>query len=932
MELSGELKTMLGNFPSGLCVYHLEKEQLCPVFCNEAFYDIMGYSDVHRQQYCAGAVFIGIHEEDLSVLREKMKMLYRGEDRFSHSCRIFNDRYEEYRWIHADGSLVRKKDGTALLYMVFQDISSHEQCADFSGPKKKEERELLWQRYRESILQHYRSPEPNVLLLGHCNLTKGNICEMVNYTCADLSSWSGSDVDSFLHSISELIEDRAQRKFFCKTFRREAVLEAFERGEKQKTLECFVCIPEEDRGKYVRFWMNMVVEPDSGDVTGILKADDVTESTIADYILHQISVMEYDFVVDLDLTKDRYRILACSYEANAVPPMQGLHSEWVQRMMKFSIVPKDRETYRIGLDPESIRERLRTEKSYTFSYSIYDGKGDILTKSMKVTAIDLRIGRVCLVRSDITNPVREQQSLLNMMAYTFERMAYINISDRHMRMYTRESVLQNRKPYVSDNYEESIEQIVQAYVPEESEKEDRASVRKQFLLETMLKKLFEKPEGYDFVLAYPEEDRIHYKQINVMWGDENHRTICMVRADVTDILTAERRSKRALEDALLLARKANLAKSDFLSSMSHDIRTPMNAIMGMTSLAIAYHDDPVRVMDCLQKIQVSSRHLLSLINDILDMSKIEQSCVGLNEEPVSVLELVEQVKDMIGPQAEEAGIGFTVCKEQISHEFFLGDELRLKQILINILGNSVKFTPEGGEIELLVRELPLQGTEGAVRFCFSVSDTGIGMPHEMVSRIFEPFVRSNTSVEGTGLGLSITKGLVDLMGGKIYVKSSVGKGTVFSVEFVFKEASAPAESLPLPEGSRVQAFAGRCFLVAEDNAINAEILSELLKLEGARSVIKTDGRKAVRAFQESEPGTYDAVLMDIQMPEMNGYEAVRAIRSMARADAKTIPVLAMTANAFAEDVQSALEAGMNGHVAKPINIKVLRETLQKVLE
>ncbi|MBS5606111.1 MAG: response regulator, partial [Enterocloster asparagiformis] len=394
--------------------------------------------------------------------------------------------------------------------------------------------------------------------------------------------------------------------------------------------------------------------------------------------------------------------------------------------------------------------------------------------------------------------------------------------------------------------------------------------------------------------------------------------------------------KEELEAALALAEEASRAKSDFLSAMSHDIRTPLNAVIGMTELAFAHIGDRERVEDCLQTISLSSRHLLSLINNVLDMAKIERSSLVFNRMKIALPELVEQVASIIALQAQNSGIRFSTDVNHIRHETIFGDPLRLNQILLNILGNAVKFTPKGGSVEFRIDELPASSAPGMARYRFVVQDTGIGMGAEFAEHIFEPFSRGGDSgrAEGGGLGLSITKGLIDLMGGEISVETREHMGSTFRVELEFE----PADAGPGPEyggspedSGQERALSGRRFLVAEDNAINVEILCELLQMQGALSVVRSDGAQALAAFQEAAVGTYDAILMDIQMPNMNGYEAARAIRSLDRKDAGNIPIIAMTANAFAEDVQAALAAGMTAHIAKPIDLGILLFELNRIL-
>ncbi|MCD7991633.1 MAG: ATP-binding protein [Clostridia bacterium] len=371
--------------------------------------------------------------------------------------------------------------------------------------------------------------------------------------------------------------------------------------------------------------------------------------------------------------------------------------------------------------------------------------------------------------------------------------------------------------------------------------------------------------------------------------------------------------------------------------MSHDIRTPMNAIIGMTELAAAHIDDKERVADCLKKISLSSGHLMSLINNVLDMSKIERSRLILNRMRISLPSLVEQIAEIMEPQARSRGLEFEVQLSGIVHKEFYGDTLRLNQILINLLGNACKFTPEGGRVSFCAKECGPAQREGWIHYRFTVSDTGVGIKEEFLKHMFEPFSRSrnDSCVEGSGLGLSITKGLADLMGGEIRVRSREHQGSTFQVDLEFEPAGD--EETGMEEGKDGEALsesgklAGLRFLIAEDNAINAEILCELLHMQGAESVVRTDGVKALEEFKRSTPGTYDAVLMDIQMPEMNGYDTARAICGLVREDAGGIPIIAMTANAFAEDVQAALKAGMTAHVAKPIDVNVMVAALLKAI-
>ncbi len=527
------------------------------------------------------------------------------------------------------------------------------------------------------------------------------------------------------------------------------------------------------------------------------------------------------------------------------------------------------------------------------------------------------------------------------------------------------------------------------------------------------------------------------------------------------------RSKETAEQAFQIAEEANRAKSSFLSNMSHDIRTPMNAIVGFAALLARDAANPDKVREYTRKITSSSQHLLGLINDILDISKIEAGKTTLNLSDESIVDLIENIDSIIRPQMKEKGHVFEVYSKDLKHEHVRMDKLRLNQILLNLLSNAMKYTPEGGYITLTVRELP-QTAKQLAHFCFTVTDNGYGMSPEYVKKIFKAFTREEDSVtnkiQGTGLGMAITKNLLDLMGGDITVESEKGKGSTFTTDLqlhisehsidqgfwqkngitkilavddeeeicrnikeALKDAGVTADyavdgqtavemaKRAFQEGSPYQvilldqkmpglggietarrirqnsekddpilvlfgydleefeeeallagidtfllkpffltsfrqkidsvinykpqqepaceqsALKGMHILVAEDNEINAEILRELLDMCGATCEIGENGRQIVDMFDKSAPGQYQMILMDVQMPVMNGYEATRAIRDLGHPLALSIPIIAMTANAFAEDIRDALEAGMNAHVAKPVDMKVLEQTVKAVI-
>ena len=397
-----------------------------------------------------------------------------------------------------------------------------------------------------------------------------------------------------------------------------------------------------------------------------------------------------------------------------------------------------------------------------------------------------------------------------------------------------------------------------------------------------------------------------------------------------------KKAKNVATEALQTAENANKAKTDFLSNMSHDIRTPMNAIIGITSLIRHDAGNKAKVIEYADKIDISSQLLLGIINDVLDMSKIEAGKTVFKYSDFSILDFVQELDTIFHSQIYEKKQTLTIIKESIRHEWVNGDRVHLMQIFSNLLSNAVKYTQEGGEIQFFVEECETKSSVYA-KYRFLVSDNGMGMSADFKDTIFDAFTRAESSltnkIQGTGLGMAITKNLVEAMGGTIDVESELGQGSCFEVLLDLKIAEDRTAALAAQEETDEQdgnILQGMRFLCAEDNELNAEILTELLKIEGAKCTICENGEEILKAFEQSVPGDYDMILMDVQMPVMNGYEATKAIRRSSHELAKTIPIIAMTANAFSEDIQHSLAAGMNVHVSKPVEMKMLEKTIRSI--
>ena len=373
------------------------------------------------------------------------------------------------------------------------------------------------------------------------------------------------------------------------------------------------------------------------------------------------------------------------------------------------------------------------------------------------------------------------------------------------------------------------------------------------------------------------------------------------------------------------------ARNDFLANMSHDIRTPMNAIVGYTNIAKSNKHKPETVADALDKIGSSSHYLLSLINDILDISKIESGKMQISCGPCDLAELFRRIEDITALQAKKKSLVINYCHDNICHYQVITDELRIEQIIINIVSNAIKYTPPGKTVDLIAEEVPSPG--GKNKYRFIIRDTGIGIKEDYMPHIFESFTREERTtvnrIQGTGLGLAITAKIVEMMGGTISVKSKLGEGSEFTVELELEPLETDSQANA--DNSENIDLAGHRILLVEDNAINAEIARMILEQYGAEVQQAENGKIGLEALQEKGPGYYDAVLMDIQMPVMNGFEATKAIRALGGAYATELPIIAMSANAYDEDVRDCLAAGMNGHIAKPFNPDELMRILRRYI-
>ena len=919
-QLEQFYQTLVQNLPGGIAVirFDMAKKQMLPEYISEGFAAMTGMSTDEAYALYKNDATAGVHPDDLDYIIGRLNQHLKKHLDTCESIYRLRKKDGSYIWIKNNSSLILSPNEIPLIYAVYSDIT-----------KEIEAQNKLRQKYNDLLLRQQNYPLSNEILSGYCDITANRILRIYDKTGIDPLQKFGFERQNFFKGLATLIESPEERQHFLNTFLNAPLLEKFAQGINSQELECFIRMPHDNSGHYLKCVINMIESPDNGHTIGVLSVLDLTQFKINDQISMHLAHAHYDFIATCDFNSDSYQLFFTNSKANLIPPEQGSYSKNIVAFLQTFTVPKDREFCMEMFDPANMQRRLYHENSYSFHYSLKDEQGHIYTKNMIVFLIDQRLNKVGMARADITDYVREQRALLNTLAYTFEQLSIINLVTKEFTMYTRKSVLQNLSPYKCADFNRALHKLSLPYTKLAADE----TAAEKFSLPVILSRLAEKPQGYEFTLPYLANDGSEKnKQINVLWGDEGHHTICLVRCDVTDIISAEKNSRSVLQNALDLAQEANRAKTDFLSAMSHDIRTPMNAIIGMTDLALDDLDNRQHLSEYLDIIKSSSSHLLTLINDILDMSRIEKGKLKLARTSFNLSVEIDRFCSRYQLLMDKNSLNF-LHNTELLHCNCIGDTAQLQRIWDNLVSNACKFTPPGGTVTFSACELP-SDNERLGWYKFTISDTGIGIDSESLQHLFDPFFRSSDviskHIEGSGLGLAIVKNIVDYKGGTISVTSRQGEGTTFTVTLPLHfdtAAEHPVEKPTHTFGSADFDFSGKSLLLAEDHPINQKVAELILEKTGAAVTIVENGLQCTELFTGSAKGSFDAILMDIQMPVMNGYEAAQAIRSSTHPQSATIPIIAMTANAFAEDIKNALSAGMNAHIAKPIDPQKLYETL-----
>ena len=941
------MEAVLQYAPGGIFCYSAEEDEQFS-YLSDNMLLFLGYT---RQEFTgkfSNRFSLMVYKADrVRVLREIDEQIRRGP--FDRCEYRIEKKDGSLVWVHDEGHIVADPCGKRWFYVVIVDIT---------------ETVLAQEREREkfrSSMQALLAANPEAVGTAQFNLTK-NLCdEGHGLSEAIRPVVSARTADDLFSGIASQITDPQTRREFSARFDRTALLAGFQSGKTSRSME----YPRKnDRGLpvWIRIYLNLLQNPDTGDVEGVAYSADISREKRRDEILSIITSQEHDLIALIHLDTGEVEayflgetlpraFLEMLPAPGAVCPLDKFRKNAMERWLNA----EDREKYRECSDPAFYRPKMDRGEHYEFVVreQFPDVDGGEMYRRFQHYYLGNDRDTILVIESDVTPSYRRQQQELNAARAETDRIQDIMDSitsgicvlhmpdPDHLRIvYVNQQMfrLLGFEPDRNDvaDIGDPAEKLVKEYTNDAFvgvHPDDLSRVRKAFH-DNYLSDYFVvgnyRTMGADGKYYWIKEE-VRLREVT-----PDCRVFYATYRDVSEEVRLNEELTAQLETEKQLrveATSANAAKTDFLSRMSHDIRTPLNGIIGMTYLA-KEQKNPAGTVDCLDKIDRSSSFLLGLINDVLDMSRAESGQIELNPEPYPLEEFNGYLDAVIRPLCQEKAQKFVLDERfSIRDRIPVADKLRCNQIIFNLLSNAVKYTPEDGTITYRVSGSRLE--RGRIRIDHEISDTGIGMSEEFQKVLFDPFTQENrddiSEKRGTGLGLAIVKKLVDRMGGTIRVQSALGGGTTFHVSLTFDTVPQPADTAPQPSeagtGDGGRLLAGRRILLCEDHPLNQEITKTLLEQKGAVVELAENGKVGLEKFAASPNRYYDLILMDIRMPVMDGYEATRRIRALPRADAAGVPILAMTADAFSDDVHKCLDAGMNGHVAKPISPERLFEKI-----
>lgn len=716
---------------------------------------------------------------------------------------------------------------------------------------------------------------------------------------------------------------------------------------KRQGIHSLVVVPLYDGGRTIGFYgvdnppaklleyaSNMLMTASYFIISSLKRRNLVREHQKRSYnVLHALSV-DYQGIYHVNFDTDECEIYRDSEQMrkDACVNFEDGYQTAMECYISRYVIPRDQERLRAVTKKEYVLEQFRTKKKFYVRYEVNESSYGLKYMELHFSAAD-NGNCAFFAQRDINAVVKQEEKNRLKVRQSWEDI----LQGARTGIWTIEQEEGCQPRMYADRTMRELLGVPDTIEPEECYSRWFENIDPNYveMVQNAVQEIMETGRSeVTYPWNHPELGRIYVRCGGVPDKTFKKPGICLngYHQDITEVTVTRKKQEQTIMELLEKVRRANSAKSEFLSHMSHDLRTPINGILGMLEIMERSPDDPERQKECRRKIGVSTEYLLSMVNDILQVSKLESGIPAGTEEPFDLRDTLEDCITILSAQADEKGIRLVLEEDGLQHSRLIGNPLQLKQILMNVIDNALIYNKPNGSVFVRVKELVCSGETANYRFV--IEDTGIGIGDEFREHIFEPFTQEHQDVkfehQGVGLGMSIVKKLVDQMDGTIEVDSEPGRGSIFQITLPLRIDTVQHRQ-PVDEEQSVQEdITGMRVLLVEDNEVNCEIVKFMLEDEGAEVVTAKDGKVAVDIFADSAPGRFDCVLMDLMMPVMSGYEATRVIRSLERPDAGTVPIIALSANAFEEDIAMAKDAGMNGHLAKPLDIRKLFRTMNQI--